>query len=326
MSDTALTPREPAPDTSAIEVPRLDLAAFQAAVSQSFVPLRVTSPRGDDFRGSLSQTVVNGVSFTSVRADEQLVERTAELIEQSPRKYFKISLQLEGTSRIMQDGREVELMPGDLAIYDTSRPYTLSFDSPFLVMVIQMPHDKLDIPRDLVGNMTAVRLDGDEGLGRVVSPFLATLGADLDALEGPAGVRLAQSAIDLLETLFAHELDVARLAADPHRQLMQRIRDHIDEHLGEPDLGPTTIAAANFISVRHLHALFQEEGITVSSYIRSRRLERCYLSLTNPLELDQPISAIGMKWGFPDPAHFSRVFKAAYQESPKTVRGRIVRR
>lgn len=315
---------EPSLDTAAFAVPKLGLDEFREAVDRSFVPLIVTTDVDpDEFRGSISQASAQGVSFTSVSADRQHVERTQELIERSPGRYFKISLQLEGESRIMQDGREVVLHPGDLAIYDTSRPYRLQFPSPFRVMVIQMPHEKLEIPRDLVGRMTAVRLGGDEGLGRVVSPFLATLGADLEALEGPAGVRLAASAIDLLETLFAHELDVAQLAADPHRQLMQQIRDHIDAHLGDPDLGPASIAAASYISVRHLHALFQEEGVTVSSYIRSRRLERCYLSLTNPLELDQPIAAIGMKWGFPDPAHFSRVFKTAYQESPKTVRARI---
>lgn len=308
--------------TAPIEVPELDLEAFREAVDRSFVPLIVTSDV-DDFGGTIRQASAHGVSFTSVSADRQLVERTEELIERSPGKFFKISLQLEGTSRIMQDGREVELRPGDLAIYDTARPYRLQFESRFRVIVIQMPHDKLEIPRELVGKMTAVQLSGDEGLGRVVSPFLATLGSDLASLEGPAGVRLADSAVSLLETLFAHELDVAKLAADPHRQLMQQIRDHIDAHLGDPDLGPTSIAKAAFISVRHLHSLFQDEGITVSTYIRSRRLERCYLSLTNPLELDQPISAIGMKWGFPDPAHFSRVFKAAYRESPKTVRARI---
>lgn len=310
------------PDTEHVDVQALplSLAAFQSAVSASFVPLRVTSTLGDRFRGRITQSTVNGVSFTDVRAAAHVVTRTEELIRASKRNYFKISLKLEGHSSLEQAGRRVELQPGDLAIYDTSNPYTLSFDSPFRVMVIQLPHESLDIPPDLVRDMTAVRLAGSEGLGRVVSPFLATLGANIDQLRGPAGIRLAQNAIDLLQTLFAHELDVAKVAADPHRALVQGIRDFIDEHLGDPDLSPSVIAKMNYISTRHLHALFQEQGSTVSTYVRSRRLEKCYLMLTNPRHADMSISAIGLRWGFGDAAHFSRVFKAAYGESPKSVR------
>lgn len=316
---------ESAPPAAAPEGPEgLDLAAFQAAVSEGFVPLRVIAEH-PDFRGSLQQVTVGDVRFSAVWADPQTVERTAELIRRSPRDYFKISLQLEGTSSLQQDERRVVLEPGDLAVYDTSRPYTLRFERPFRVMVVMLPHDRLDIPREVLSRATAVRLSGSAGLGRLVSPFLATLGSNIEAMRGPAGVQLAHNAVQLLETLFAHELDLAHAAADPHRALMQRIRDHIDEHLGDPQLGPRSIAAANFISTRHLHALFREQRQTVSGYVRSRRLEQCYLALSNPLLADTPIASIGLRWGFTDAAHFSRVFKAAYGESPTSVRARAVR-
>ena len=82
----------------------LDLAAFQAAVSEGFVPLRVLA---DDpgFRGSLQQVTVGDVRFSAVCADPQTVERTGELIRRSPRDYVKISLQLEGASSLEQDDR-----------------------------------------------------------------------------------------------------------------------------------------------------------------------------------------------------------------------------
>jgi AraC-like DNA-binding protein len=35
---------------------------------------------------------------------------------------------------------------------------------------------------------------------------------------------------------------------------------------------------------------------------------------------DKPISAIAARWGFPDPAHFSRLFKATYGRSPRQFR------
>lgn len=314
----------PMPARAERPVAVLDLAGFQAAVSNSFVPLKVTSDAPDEFRGSVTQADVHGVTFTDVRAERHRVERTEELIRTAPRQFYKISLQLEGTSTLSQGGRTVELQPGDLAIYDTSRPYVLTFNDRFRVMVIQLPHERLRIPPGLADEVTAVRLAGSEGLGRVVSPFLATLGTNLGELEGPAGAKLAQNAIDLLDTLFATEFDLVKYAADPRRALLQQIRDGIDERLDDPDLSPSTIAAAVFISVRHLHNLFHEQGQTVAAYVRTRRLERCYLDLTDAASAEVPIAAIGARWGFKDAAHFSRAFKTAYGESPSEVRRRAL--
>jgi AraC-like DNA-binding protein len=298
----------------------VDLAGFQRWVDASFVPLRVTSPLGETFRGRVAGVNVHGVGFTDVRGDPQLVERTPELISAATDHFYKISLQLEGASLLRQGGRSVELHPGDLAIYDTSRPYELEFTAPFRVLVIMLPHSRLAVPHGLASEFTAIRLAGSEGLGRVVSPFLATLGTNLQELRGPAGAKLAQNAVDLLDTLLANEFDLARYASDPHLSLLQQIRDRIDEHLGDPNLGPSSIAASAFISVRHLHNLFQDQGQTVASYIRTRRLERTYLDLTNPKQADESVASIGNRWGFKDPAHFSRAFKQAYGESPSEVR------
>lgn len=300
----------------------LTLAEFRAAVSRSFVPLQVTSTLGDEFRGSIRQASVGDVTFTVVVSDPHLVQRTPELIERSPRQFYKISLQLEGRSYLSQGGREIYLEPSDLAIYDTNKPYTLRFDAPFRVVVIQLPHERFDVPAHVAAHLTAVRLAGADGLGRVVSPFLTTLAADLGQLEGPAGHRLVANGIDLLKLLFAHQADAAKAATDPNWALLQRIRDHIDANLDDGELSPTSIAEATFISTRHLHNLFQKNNMTVSTYVRTRRLEKCYLDLTDPLRADEPVSSVGSRWGFTDAAHFSRVFKATYGETPSAARTR----
>ncbi|WP_123574575.1 helix-turn-helix domain-containing protein [Luteococcus japonicus] len=164
--------------------------------------------------------------------------------------------------------------------------------------------------------MTVVRLGGDAGLGRIVSPFLSQLVAGLDDLSGPAGTRLVHNTVDLLQTLLTNELDVTRTAASPHWALLQQIRDHIDEHLGSPGLSPSSIATANFISTRRLHNVFLEQGMTVSAYVRSRRLERCHQDLVDPAQRYTPVAVIGARSGFTDAAHFSLTFKAAHTESP----------
>lgn len=295
-----------------------DVSAFRDAVNQSFVPLQVSATHAQRFHGVIRAAGVDDVHVTDVQATPHVVERTPQLIARDDRSFFKVSLMLAGRGLLIQDGREAVLEPGSLAVYDTSRPYSLVFDDEFRTMVAMFPRQLLTLPADLIGELTAVRISGREGLGAVVAPYLGQLADNLDQIAGTTGARLAHSALDLITTVFSHELGLDD-AADPHRALMQRIRAHIDRNLGA-DLSPASIAAAHYISTRHLHGLFREQGTTVSTWIRMRRLECCRRDLCDPLQAHRPVAAIGARWGFPDAAHFSRVFKSIYGTSPSEYR------
>jgi AraC-like DNA-binding protein len=60
----------------------------------------------------------------------------------------------------------------------------------------------------------------------------------------------------------------------------------------------------------------------VSEWIRRRPVERCRRDLLDPARATEPVGAIGMRWGFRDAAHFSRVFRAAYGMPPAECRDR----
>jgi AraC-like DNA-binding protein len=72
--------------------------------------------------------------------------------------------------------------------------------------------------------------------------------------------------------------------------------------------------------VRYLHKLFQGQDDTVAGWIRQRRLDHCRRDLMDPAAQTQGIGAIAARWGLPDAAHFSRIFKAAYGVSPTEYR------
>lgn len=305
--------------------PALDLAVardvdtWRRATSESFVPLKVTVDRPVGFRGTMrgKRLLPDDLAMIEVDATGHAVHRTEELIAGSELKYFKLGIQLAGTGLLLQDGREAVLQPGDLAVYTTDRPYTLAFDGDFRSLVLMFPHSALDLPAEAMAQVTATAISGSGGLGQLVSPFLVRLAENLEAIAGPNGTRLVRNALDLVTTLFNGELDLRAAASrDPHQILLARIHDFIESHLGDPELSPGSIAAAHYISTRHLHDLFRELGTTVSASIRERRLERCRRDLRDPVLADRPVTAIAARWGFLDSAHFSRVFRAAFGESP----------
>ncbi len=293
---------------------------FRDAVAGSFVPLEVGSLGAGPFWGRLRTVDVDAVHVTEVKATRHTVERTPLLIEANDPRYYKASLQVSGTGLLIQDGREALLQPGDLAIYDTDRPYSLVFEEDIRMLVLMFPRESIGLPPEMVGQLTAHRFSSDDGLGGMIIPFLNTVSQNIDRVGGLAGPRLVQTALDLITTMFASELDLEAASGDSHQLLMQQIRGYIDANLGSPELGPAQIAAAHFISTRHLHGLFREKGTTVSTWIRERRLDRCRRDLVDPLNAHLSVSAIAARWGFLDAAHFSRVFKAAHGASPSELR------
>lgn len=102
--------------------------------------------------------------------------------------------------------------------------------------------------------------------------------------------------------------------------MLQKAKDYIEVHLGDLDLTPDRIAAAQNLSTRTLHRLFESDGFTISGWIRMRRLEHCRVELEGAGSEDVPVSSIGARWGLWDAAHFSRLFKSSYGLSPRAYR------
>ncbi|OAE03252.1 helix-turn-helix domain-containing protein [Arthrobacter sp. OY3WO11] len=285
-------------------------------VAESFVPLAAQTADVDGFRGRMRSRVLDRMSIVEVTATSHEVHRTPALIARTHERYFKLNLQLEGTGLLVQDNREAVLRPGDLAIYDTNRPYTLTFEEQARMMVVMFPCDALSLPADYVGQLAAVRMAGSTGLSGIVGQFIRQLSENLDVLSGPSGSRLAANALDLVSTMLHAEMDIAPDRMKPQALLAVSIREYIDANLSDPLLSPATIAAAHFISTRHLHNVFHESGTTVASWIRSQRLEGARRDLRDPLHAGKSVGAVAARWGFLDAAHFSRTFRDAFGVPP----------
>jgi AraC-like DNA-binding protein len=132
-------------------------------------------------------------------------------------------------------------------------------------------------------------------------------------------IELAEGLVALVRGLYAGTTD--REPRNGTQSVhMRAIKTYIEAHLADRDLGPDAIARSQFISTRYLHKLFEREGITVSGWIRSRRLDRARRDLQDPALAREPIQAIATRWGFGSASHFSHAVRAAYGCSPSELR------
>ncbi|GAB7106440.1 helix-turn-helix domain-containing protein [Streptomyces phaeofaciens JCM 4814] len=298
------------------------LAYWRDALGRALVPMAVTARGDGPFSGRVSTDRLGWLRVSTVEADAQRTSRTAAHIARSAADYVAVAVQTAGTATLLQDGRRALVGESDLMVYDTARPYSLDCPRRFSALVVHMPRRAVGLPEEDLRRVTGTAVAGTDGLGALLASFLTTLTSSVPPCSPAVAARLASSAVDLFATLVNERTaGDGPPEEDPHHHLVPRIRDHIDRRLGDPELSPQSVAAAHHISVRYLHRLFEEEGVTVGRLIRRRRLEECAreLSLRGPSA--PTVSAVAQRWGFANPAHFSRVFRTAYGLSPREWRG-----
>ncbi|MEY9933795.1 AraC-like DNA-binding protein [Catenulispora sp. GP43] len=162
--------------------------------------------------------------------------------------------------------------------------------------------------------------------GALLSQFLTGLVEQAERYAPNQAVGLGAVAGDLIAVHLSQYVDAPDEALPGGRRqvLLTKVNAFIEEHLGDPDLTPGTIAAAHFISRRHLHQLFDGQHHTPAAWIRQRRLHRCRADLADPLLAGRPIGAIAARWGFRNAQDFSRAFRAAFGVAPREFRIRAL--
>jgi AraC-like DNA-binding protein len=303
-------------DTAGVST-RERLAYWSEAQTRMFFALDVRAREDRPFGGRAWEHELGPVRVRRIAADGHGVRRTRRAIAADDPEQFELSLLLAGTQELHQADRDAVLGPGDLVCMDSSRPYRVSSPDAFEMLVFAVPKVLLRPHVDVVGARTASAIPARAGLAALVAPFLRSVGDGLlDGTVSEDDADLGEGVVDLVRGLFAQR-DGGRRG-----DLLADVKATIELRLHDPGLRPTTVAAAHYISTRYLHRLFEPEGVTVSEWVRMRRLEHCRRDLEDPALADETVLAIASRWGLRNPGHFSRLFHAAYGMSPSAVRGR----
>jgi AraC-like DNA-binding protein len=304
------------------------LAHWRAAVLRLPVPVEIRAATSD-LRVQLKTADLGQISVMLLRSRTSFeFHRTRLLIRRSDPESYRLVLALRGNGGLAHEDRDVRVHPGDLVLFDTSRPFGgwLGADETVERLVLEFPRPLLPLPARMAGRLVGVRLPGQTGLARLTSSFLRQAAEQADILESSDGPRAATVTVDLLAALLAHELEADSNLTPPESRrhaLVLQIHDFIASRLSDADLSPDAIAAAHHISTRQLHKLFSTQDQTVAAWVRSRRLAACQRDLADPLLWEQPVHAIAAKWGFTSAAHFSRVFRAAYGVTAQDFRRQV---
>jgi AraC-like DNA-binding protein len=300
---------------------RLDFwldSAFEA-----YLPVQIRSAAAEQFGARMWGFDLAPLTFFRISAVANTMIRTPRAIAACDPECLHLSIVLRGRLNAAQEGRTGVARAGDLFSYETSRPVVIGADQPFESLIVRVPKQVLGPEAARISGRTAVSIPGGEGLPRAAVAFFRGLFGGLEdgTVNGDDAPSAVSCVLDLVQGLYAdpgarHEPARPRSRAE----VLLNLRSFIEVNLGDPQLCPEQIARSSFISTRYLHRLFEAEGTSVCQWIRASRLERCRRDLLDPTLAHQTILAIATRWGLPGPAHFSRLFRAAYGCSPSEFR------
>jgi len=260
---------------------------------------------------------VGVVDLTRVAASGMDTTRTSRQVADDEVPTVALSLGVGRRGVIEQDGVEIPAVLSTVNLVELTRPYRSRIPRGTDGWSLKIPLDELALPAG-----TIARARG----GIVTSPVhevfrqhLRTLGSQAGHLDaGMGNALLGTATVALARALISSAADEERLAREAMADtLLLRVQSYVRAHLSDPGLTPDAIAAAHHVSVRQLYKTFASSDLSLEQWIIALRLEGARRDLARPDSRQRTIAAVGRRWGFPNPSHFTQRFRAAYGMTPR---------
>ncbi|MCF8473935.1 MAG: transcriptional regulator FeaR [Emcibacter sp.] len=270
------------------------------------------------FRGNIDVRNIGGFDVAGISLNAHKIIRSQKHVAKEDNQNYFLIMQMQGEAHLSQRNNEAFLKPGDMAFIDSGYPCEFAYDGFMRQISLHIPRKRLEncIP---YGSIEAAQtISGAVGMGAVIKNFLSSSYHEASFIARCDDDAVEDALMNLLSaTLRGYAAE--RMQILPSKQLLQ-IQDVIEQNLTELDLSPSMIAKLCGLSTRHLHRLFQADGISFGEWVRKRRLWEARRQLANKKFSDHSIIDIAFHWGFNDAAHFSRSFRQEFGLSPRQYR------
>jgi AraC-like DNA-binding protein len=287
--------------------------ALHAALNTATSPVRVTVAPGAHAHFEAWRLGAGANLLRSSTSDTLHLQRTAQHLRVDAPERLSLASSVLGACWTRQPNWNGG---GLLQLLDLTREYETLWTGPNAAVAFQIDYADLGLPVDVV--RAAAPLLATSPLYELVLRHLRQLPAVAEQMTpGPALTMLGSAMTDLVRALIAAVTpDGAASRQAREQSLFTVLLAYIDHHLHDPNLTPARIAAAHSISLRRLYRLFQDAEQTPAEVILTRRLAGARRELATRAAHHTLISATARRWGFADPRHFARRFRAAYGLTP----------
>ena len=107
--------------------PKQQIQCWSDALADLCGRFNVDPLEASSLNGRINYTTVSSLKLCQIEASQHRIAHADWRIRSSEHPYLKILFQTCGISYFEQDGRRIEVAPGDCLAYDVSCPHTVSY-------------------------------------------------------------------------------------------------------------------------------------------------------------------------------------------------------
>lgn len=293
-------------------------AAWRDAICDVYVHVDVKATDPDRYRGFIREAKFGEVAMTDILLSEQRIRRNRQHISRLDKECYYLQLVHTGNVSVVQRGDTHRSNAARGAIFSAAEQYELHMHGEVRSFYLEIPRSEFAqrFPRERIP--VSASLNTTRGLGRIATEFCATLAAEGSKLDDRVRAGLGNQLMDVLAfTLLTSEGDMPAAEGSVKKARLMSVQQWIETHLADTNLSLEKVSAANGMSLRYLHVLFESCDMSASEWIWNRRLQRAYDSLARGD--GRSITSIAFDHGFNSSAHFSTMFRRKYGVSPRDV-------
>lgn len=296
------------------------LPSWRAAVREVCGGFEVEARDPAAFAGEIRLERFAGLECASIAGSHARIVRDSAAAAADGGGLLFYVLQLEGSSRMRQDRAEAVLEPGDAALIDGARSSEFLYNGSWRQLSLHLPVRIASTYGRGWDGKVATTIQGAGYAGALHALLSRSVFEAGKFWHVEAALLRTQLIEGVMQVVSADPVKRARSADAPGRDEWTRIQALLQRHISDPEFNCETAARCACVSVRKLQRLFQFRGLTFGAWLRGERLNRCYFELREPSAVRSTVTEIAFRWGFSDPAYFSRAFSAQFGLSPRQAR------
>jgi len=267
----------------------------------------------------MSRHSFGDVAMSRIASVGQSVTALLDEIPAQAPESTQIQLVESGELILQQGAQQTKVRAGDMLVYDASRPFEFLYPGEFTTTIMQVSSRLLDVTGGDLQALASRPVASSSVAGGALAALLHAAVRNDAALSPHSREALSRAVADA-SRLLTQDHSTRRQARVASGSLARMSLEFVHDHLDDPGLSASRIAADFFVSVRTLHAAFEGERETLGQAIRRLRTARARRLLADNPTME--IRAVAESVGYLDVSNFIRTFKGAEGMTPAQWRRR----
>lgn len=294
------------------------IEGYEGAIVESYAPMRVApAATGTGYRWSVEDAQCGDLRLTRIFAEGAIRAHIPRTERSNCVGKMLLTYVEEGAFRFEQHGQRADCAAGSLVLMDATQPLAAAQDSVAALLSIVFPATRLraEVPR--VATRCTMPVTVKSGTRALLRDLMQSVWRERTALTGEGASPLPRLFGRLIEDVFPDRATGRRASREVH---LSAARHLIRQDLRNPVLSPAHLAKRLGLSTSYLFALAREAGMSLHEEIMTTRLEAACDALCAPEWSVVSVTDIALDFGFQDPAHFARRFRARFGCTPSAMR------